>query len=112
MELSLPMNYVELNQEEMMYLDGGWWSESRWYGAAIYMSQGESKELQANLDLAALTGNFGIGLLASFVTGAFAVWGVFTLYADLLSSRLNYHTTSRGVILNMTPAAVFWCEGR
>lgn len=24
MELSLPMNYVELEQEEMMYLDGGW----------------------------------------------------------------------------------------
>lgn len=24
MELTLPMNYVELEQDEMMYLDGGW----------------------------------------------------------------------------------------
>lgn len=41
MELSLPMNYVELNQEEMMYLDGGlsfgrnWWNSRETIAAGI-----------------------------------------------------------------------------
>lgn len=68
MKLVLPMNYEYLEQDEMMYLDGGWWSEKKRYGAANYMSQRESKELQYNLDLAELTGNFSVGLLATFVS--------------------------------------------
>ena len=75
------------------------------------MSQRESKELQSELALAELTGNFSVGLLATFVSGAFAAWGVFTLYAGLLSSILGKHTSSRWV-LHMTPGSVFWCEGR
>lgn len=101
-----------MTETEITYCDGGYTSKSTWYGAAITMSNKESKELQANLDLFSIGGSLGVGILASLVAGPFAVWGVFTAYSSLLSSRLGLHTTSRGVILNMTPAAIFWCEGR
>lgn len=35
MELVLPNNYVALEQEEMMYLDGGFWNSVRTVGIAL-----------------------------------------------------------------------------
>lgn len=43
MELVLPMNFLEIEQEEMVYLDGGyaWWQYALVYGAIAVAGVGQ-----------------------------------------------------------------------
>lgn len=127
MGMVLPMNYAEIEQEEMMYLDGGAIPKKRVWGISITMSAAESRSVQYYLGQAQVLG-YGIGTIAgglaailaittaglgSIIAGSVGIMGVTVgVYAHLMKNSLAHHTTSRGVVLNISKVAVFWSKGR
>lgn len=113
MELVYPKNYTTMSNDEMMVTDGGVYKKNVWYGIRIYYTPAEAKReinyLNAITAGAAATG-IGLGLL-SFGFGAVSAAFV-GFYSNTLSDSLSGNLTTKGVILNMTHAAVFWSEGR
>jgi len=115
MELVLPNNYVALEQEEMMYLDGGRSFQrvtQHWWGMRMYMTQAQSRNM-AHVANQVSVGATGLGALtAKFTGGASLVMSAITVtVAQLLRNSLNHHTTSRGVVLSWAGLA-FWSRGR
>lgn len=127
MEMVLPRNHVEIEQEEMMYLDGGASTTHHWWGMSTTMSKTESVNLQYYLSQATKFGYGGstiaggiAGILAISVTGigaivagAIGIIGVsYSVFYDMMENSLNKHTTSRGVVLNISRVSIFWSTGR
>lgn len=127
MEMVLPSNYFEVEQEEMFYLDGGATVKKRVWGYSVTMSRAESRNVQYYLGqvktggytiagvaagIATVLGAFGnvIGtaIAASFGAVSFGVGG----YCDLMQGSLKHHTTSKGVVLNLSKIGIFWSSGR
>ena len=113
MELVLPLNHVELDQEEMMYLDGGAQQSFHWWGVRFTMTAAESRNFQHQLSLyiAGAAGFAGVsgalkiapGVIGGAIAGTVAQWWKLTV---------ENNTTSRGVIFNLTWAGVVWARGR
>ncbi|GAA0086067.1 hypothetical protein UT300007_25060 [Clostridium sp. CTA-7] len=72
--LQMPKNYVEIDREEMEYVDGGAEKINYWWGYAINLS---AKECSATADLleANIVGAAGTGALATAIGGPLA-WAV------------------------------------
>jgi len=93
MELVLPLNHVELEQEEMMYLDGGW-------------SRSQNKSASAARDLFRRTSAAAsVGIAVSLILGVVgSVIG--KIFAVVAGSWLNNvrthasraHTTAVGIV--------------
>jgi hypothetical protein len=47
MTLQLPMNYVDVDREEMEYVDGGSSITQRWYGYDVYFTASQCDDLAA-----------------------------------------------------------------
>jgi len=111
MTLRLPNNYVEIEEEEMMYLDAGYSTRQKLYGVDVIMSNEESVELQRNLGAFSANGGLLVGFAGVLSGGAFGAYGIFTLYAAAVKDSLARHTTSNGVTLSIS-AGFFWSRGR
>lgn len=109
MELVLPRNYVEIEQEEMMYLDGGgvgyhWWNKAQnvgialdvifsavGFGVGIYNSYALKKFLRKN-------GNKAVKMVYSKIVG-FAGMTVGGFAAGIASLVMTAVGTSLGQIM-------------
>ncbi|MFM1536326.1 hypothetical protein [Helcococcus ovis] len=81
MELVLPQNYVEIEQEEMMYLDGGLsvptWSVTGTITAAVYAFLAASGGAVASGGLKVVLGSMGMrNALAAGIVKALGVVGI------------------------------------
>ncbi|MHC1685302.1 MAG: hypothetical protein AB6733_20585 [Clostridiaceae bacterium] len=83
MALNLPMNYVEVDRDEMEYVDGGFSVSTQWYGVRASFTEYETQLIVKTL-------NAGAGISA--VVGTLAAMGVVTAIgsgpAYLLSAGL------------------------
>ena len=43
--LVMPANYAVVDNDEMMYVDGGWCIERCWWGANVYLTHSETSNL-------------------------------------------------------------------
>ena len=75
MTLNMPQNYVEIEQEEMMYLDGGWKTYSNWWGLSTKITKSECSKIAAGASVAALIPKLApvAGIVAA-VAGLGAAW--------------------------------------
>ena len=103
MELVLPRNYVEIEQEEMMYLDGGWsvtvnrrtinqalsWAGKGWGAIKMLnkMSKGQLASYFIKNSLALAKGILAKGTLGSWAIASlgFALSGVLVAVAGTLA---------------------------
>jgi len=115
MELVLPVNHVELDQEEMMYLDGGRGASPtfHWWGARWTMTAAQSRLFQHQLNMysigaATATGVSGFLGALPIAVGSALAGGV----AQIWRASVAHNTTSRGVVFNLTWAGAFWTRGR
>ena len=109
--LSLPCNYVEIDSEEMVYVDGGKVVTQRYYGWDVYYSAQECNDIGIFLSASAVTAasvaaylgltGYGIpvALALTIAGGVMGVGAAFWLYAGnhggLNSSNIfgvNYFT--------------------
>ncbi len=68
-EMTMPLNYVELEQEEMMYLEGGGdgWNgvEVYWWGVKMYINRTTLNTI----------GTFSFGAAAQYIQSKFSLGG-------------------------------------
>ena len=116
MQLVLPNNYVELEQEEMMYLDGGGnvtRTTSHWWGIRRYMNRTMTNDTIRFFENVAFGAAITAGALK--LTGLGGVKGTlvgiagaqFAQKARRLRDRLN-ETTNRGTVLDLHFTLVTW----
>ena len=80
MILELPYNYVEIEEEEMMYLDGGdyfYKRQEQWWGVRVFYTK--AKATQMAKDMRYVVGMWGLGGLTpasalGFLAGLVTEW--------------------------------------
>lgn len=105
MELVLPNNYVSLEQEEMMYLDGGMYlsrQQCQNICAALAMNPGTFIALAATAVVAKKLINFiKLGGLGGWLVGAAAT--VLTSAVSRIAYCIGYGAMNRGCDINGNP---------
>lgn len=105
MELVLPNNYVALEQEEMMYLDGGVYlsrADCRYICAALAMSPGTFMAMAgAAVVVSKLTKFIKAGGVAGFLVGAAA--GVLAHAIGRIAWCIGYGALNRGCDIGGNP---------
>ena len=101
-ELALPTGYVDIDNEEMEYVDGGVSAKKRWYGVQINLSGREAE----GLAWALATGS-GAAWLAAELTSPTVIGGIsFGVIAAAMAlsagavGGLNWLKRSKGVSFN------------
>lgn len=73
--LKLPNNYVEIERDEMEYVDGGAQKVDYWWGWAVDLSPTECATMATLLD-ANIAGGAGVGTIGAIIAGSFPAVGV------------------------------------
>ena len=93
MELVLPLNHVELDQEEMMYLDGGWSrSQNKTAGAARDLFRRTSTAASVGVAVSLV-----LGVVGSVIGKIFAVVAGSWLY-NVRRLASNAHGTASNIV--------------
>jgi hypothetical protein len=82
MEMVLPRNYVEIEQEEMMYLDGGSWTN--YYGINAVAKISAMSAISVGAALSAVSAAGKAGLTLQSIAGAI-VYGTLSIFFGALS---------------------------
>lgn len=74
MALKLPSNFVDVERDEMQYVDGGYTESYAWWGYSMRFSEDETQHLielvGAGAGASALASEFGLPLIVATVIGA------------------------------------------
>ena len=103
-ELALPTGYVDVDNEEMEYVDGGVRHTTKWWGNEFRFSKSETDKLIRMLTwvagISTLAAEFGIPTIVA------AVLGVGAVYVD----GINYLGGDRGVTLKQNWLGQVWID--
>lgn len=84
MTLKMPKTYVDVESDEMEYVDGGWYVDKTWFGANVYLTHKERVTLTSGQVIAGLAAT---GFGAVVVAAATAlIWN----YDDGYGVRLRF----------------------
>lgn len=87
--LVMPSNYAVMSEDEMMYVDGGWCVEKKWWGANIYLTHEERRGITTGQ--AVVEGLIAAGLVSAGVGAAIlgAVGTIIWNYDDGYGVRIR-----------------------
>lgn len=86
--LVMPSNYAVMSEDEMMYVDGGWCVEKKWWGANIYLTHEERRCITTGQTIAV----FVAALVSAGIEGAIIGAAATTIadYDDGYGVRIRY----------------------
>lgn len=103
--LQMPSNYVDIEKDEMEYVDGGATLQKTWYGYLGTLNKSECSDLSNLIWMgtgvagvsAAVTGYFslGVGTLVSGITG-----GILAIGAGYLGIAANHNGVNFRIVNN------------
>ena len=98
MTLNMPQNYVEIEQEEMMYLEGGWYTNIA-IGRGVVV--GALKGLMYGISIAACTKAIVAGKLAAILSfGNILSSGIISAIGSVIKYSIDWMCTQVGYILD------------
>lgn len=98
LSLNLPAQYVDIEQEEMMYIDGGATYYSNWWGHCIKLTKAECRLLNKGTSLTAICATLMKTPASAIVAAAAGVVGVMA----------QIGAENNGLYLNSSIVGVFW----